>query len=102
MLLLRLSPLFPYSVLNYALSLTSVPLGSYIAASWAGMLPATVAYVALGGAGKAAAERKRRWHIHCAARCLHSWCSWYSWCNCFDFKNRFTDFKNYESEEEDE
>lgn len=55
-LLLRLSPLFPYSVLNYALSLTSVPLGSYIAASWAGMLPATVAYVALGGAGKAAAE----------------------------------------------
>ncbi|KAH7619254.1 hypothetical protein Ndes2526B_g06212 [Nannochloris sp. 'desiccata'] len=55
-LLLRLSPLVPFSLLNYALSLTSIPLGSYIGASWAGMLPGTIAYVALGGAGKAAAE----------------------------------------------
>ena len=55
-LLLRLSPLFPFSLLNYGLSLTSIPLGSYVAASWAGMLPGTIAYVALGGAGKAAAE----------------------------------------------
>jgi uncharacterized membrane protein YdjX (TVP38/TMEM64 family) len=55
-LLLRLSPLLPFSLLNYALSLTSIPLGSYIGASWAGMLPGTIAYVALGGAGKAAAE----------------------------------------------
>lgn len=55
-LLLRLSPLFPYTLLNYALSLTAVPFGEYVLASWAGMLPGTVAYVALGGAGKAAAE----------------------------------------------
>jgi uncharacterized membrane protein YdjX (TVP38/TMEM64 family) len=55
-LLLRLSPIVPFSLLNYALSLTSIPLGSYILASWAGMLPGTIAYVALGGAGKAAAE----------------------------------------------
>ena len=55
-LLLRLSPLVPFSLLNYALSLTNIPLGSYIWASWAGMLPGTIAYVALGGAGKAAAE----------------------------------------------
>jgi uncharacterized membrane protein YdjX (TVP38/TMEM64 family) len=55
-LLLRLSPLVPFSLLNYALSLTNIPLGSYIGASWAGMLPGTIAYVALGGAGKAAAE----------------------------------------------
>lgn len=55
-LLMRLSPLFPFSLLNYGLSLTSIPLGSYVAASWAGMLPGTIAYVALGGAGKAAAE----------------------------------------------
>ena len=54
--LLRLSPLVPFSLLNYALSLTSIDLVSYVAASWAGMLPGTIAYVALGGAGKAAAE----------------------------------------------
>lgn len=54
--LLRLSPLFPYSLLNYGLSLTSVPLGSYVIASWIGMLPGTIAYVALGGASKVAAE----------------------------------------------
>lgn len=55
-LLLRLSPLFPYTLLNYALSLTSIEFWPYLLASWAGMLPGTIAYVALGGAGKAAAE----------------------------------------------
>lgn len=55
-LLLRLSPLFPFTLLNYALSLTRIPFWPYVGASWAGMLPGTVAYVALGGAGKAAAE----------------------------------------------
>ncbi|KAL4419775.1 hypothetical protein ABPG75_007009 [Micractinium tetrahymenae] len=55
-LLLRLSPLFPFTLLNYALSLTKVDFASYVLASWAGMLPGTVAYVAIGGAGKAAAE----------------------------------------------
>ena len=55
-LLLRLSPLFPFTLLNYALSLTKIEFGPYVLASWAGMLPGTVAFVALGGAGKAAAE----------------------------------------------
>ena len=55
-LLLRLSPLFPFTLLNYALSLTRIEFVPYVLASWAGMLPGTVAYVALGGAGKAAAE----------------------------------------------
>lgn len=55
-LLLRLSPLFPFSLLNYGLSLTGVRFWPYVLSSWAGMLPGTVAYVALGGAGKAAAE----------------------------------------------
>lgn len=54
--LLRLSPLFPFGLLNYALSLTRVEFGPYVLASWAGMIPGTIAYVALGGAGKAAAE----------------------------------------------
>lgn len=55
-LLLRLSPLFPFTLLNYALSLTKIEFGPYVLASWAGMIPGTVAYVGLGGAGRAAAE----------------------------------------------
>lgn len=52
--LLRLSPLVPYGLLNYGLGLTGVSFWPYVAASWAGMLPATFAYVYLGGAGRAA------------------------------------------------
>jgi uncharacterized membrane protein YdjX (TVP38/TMEM64 family) len=47
-LLLRLSPVFPFSVLNYALGITRVRLRDYILASFIGMLPATVMYVYLG------------------------------------------------------
>lgn len=52
--LMRLSPLFPYSLINYSLGLTKVPFTQYIVASWIGMLPGTFAYVILGSAGKAA------------------------------------------------
>lgn len=55
-LLLRLSPLFPFTLLNYGLSLTKVQFWPYVLSSWVGMLPGTFAYVALGGAGRAAAE----------------------------------------------
>lgn len=55
-LLLRLSPLFPFNILNYALGLTTVGFWQYVGASWLGMIPGTVAYVALGGAGRAAAD----------------------------------------------
>jgi uncharacterized membrane protein YdjX (TVP38/TMEM64 family) len=44
--LLRLSPLFPFSVLNYALGLTRVRLRDFVLASWLGMLPGTALYVA--------------------------------------------------------
>lgn len=47
-LLLRLSPLFPFNLLNYALALTGVRMGAYVAASILGMLPGTVLYVYLG------------------------------------------------------
>lgn len=52
--LMRLSPLFPYSLINYSLGVTKVPFTEYIVASWIGMLPGTFAYVILGSAGKAA------------------------------------------------
>jgi hypothetical protein len=47
--LLRLSPVFPFSLLNYALGLTSVRFGDYLAAS-VGMLPGTLLYVYSGKA----------------------------------------------------
>lgn len=37
--LLRLSPLLPLAASNYLYGLTSVDLGSYVLASWLGMLP---------------------------------------------------------------
>lgn len=55
-LLLRLSPLFPFNLLNYALSLSRVGLGEYVLASFLGMLPATALYVYLGSLAPAAAE----------------------------------------------
>jgi uncharacterized membrane protein YdjX (TVP38/TMEM64 family) len=55
-LLVRLSPVFPYNVLNYALGLTQVSLRDYVLASWIGMLPATVMYVYLGSTLKSLAD----------------------------------------------
>jgi uncharacterized membrane protein YdjX (TVP38/TMEM64 family) len=46
-LLLRLSPAFPFNVLNYALGLTRVRFGDYLVASL-GMLPGTLLYVYSG------------------------------------------------------
>lgn len=56
-LLTRLSPVFPFTLLNYAFGLTRVKLLEYVLASWIGMMPGTVLYVYIGslarvGAGK--------------------------------------------------
>jgi uncharacterized membrane protein YdjX (TVP38/TMEM64 family) len=55
-LLLRLSPLFPFNLLNYALGLTRVRLRDYVAGSALGMLPGTVLYVYLGSLVTSASE----------------------------------------------
>jgi uncharacterized membrane protein YdjX (TVP38/TMEM64 family) len=47
--LLRLSPVFPFNLLNYALGLTRVSLRDYLLAS-VGMIPGTVLYVYYGTA----------------------------------------------------
>ena len=47
-LLTRLSPLFPFTLINYAFGLTQVRFRDYVLASWIGMLPGTVMYVYLG------------------------------------------------------
>jgi uncharacterized membrane protein YdjX (TVP38/TMEM64 family) len=50
----RLVPLIPFNLLNYALGLTRVRLSRYVIASYLAMLPGTLAYTYLGYAGRAA------------------------------------------------
>ncbi|MFQ5660817.1 MAG: TVP38/TMEM64 family protein [Gammaproteobacteria bacterium] len=50
----RLVPLFPFDLLNYALGLTRIKLSHYIIASYLCMLPGTFAYTYLGYAGREA------------------------------------------------
>lgn len=52
--LLRLSPVFPFNFMNYALGLTRIGFGDFVVASL-GMIPGTLLYVYLGAiAGRAA------------------------------------------------
>ncbi|MEW6157586.1 MAG: TVP38/TMEM64 family protein [Verrucomicrobiota bacterium] len=46
--LLRLSPIIPFNLLNYALGVTRVSLRDYFLATWIGMIPATIVYVYFG------------------------------------------------------
>ena len=50
--LLRLSPLFPFALSNYAFGLTRLGFWPYIAGSWLGMLPGTAMYVYAGSLGR--------------------------------------------------
>lgn len=53
--LVRLSPLFPFTVVNYLFGITPVRPLPYVVASWAAMLPGSAAYVYFGSAlGEAA------------------------------------------------
>lgn len=47
-LLTRLSPVFPFNLLNYSFGLTGVSFRDYVLGSWLGMLPGTVMFVYLG------------------------------------------------------
>jgi uncharacterized membrane protein YdjX (TVP38/TMEM64 family) len=46
--LTRLSPVFPFNLLNYGFGLTKVGVRDYVLATWAGTLPGTILYVYLG------------------------------------------------------
>ena len=59
-LLTRLSPVFPFTLLNYAFGLTQVRLSHYVLASWLGMIPGTVMYVYLGSLIEAGAGHRQR------------------------------------------
>lgn len=51
-LLLRLSPFFPYNVMNYVLGLSQVSFGRYVLATWLGLLPTSLFYVYVGSAAQ--------------------------------------------------
>ncbi len=55
-LLMRLSPVFPFVLLNYIFGITKVRFWKCALASWIGMLPATIMYVYLGSVVKSLAE----------------------------------------------
>lgn len=50
----RLVPLFPFNLLNYALGLTRISFPAYLLATWVFMLPGAFAYTWLGHAGREA------------------------------------------------
>lgn len=50
--LTRLSPIFPFNLLNYAFGVTQVSLKDYFFASWIGMMPGTLMYIYLGSVAK--------------------------------------------------
>jgi len=52
----RLVPLFPFNLLNYALGLTRIPFLAYVLATWVFMLPGVIAYTWLGHAGREVLE----------------------------------------------
>ena len=54
--LIRLSPLFPYNLLNYFFGVTKVPFKTFVLGSWMGMLPGTIMYVYIGHLGRVAAD----------------------------------------------
>jgi uncharacterized membrane protein YdjX (TVP38/TMEM64 family) len=55
-LLTRLSPVFPFVLLNYAFGLTKVSFWKYALASWIGMLPGTLMYVYFGAGLRSLAD----------------------------------------------
>ena len=68
--LMRLSPVVPFNLLNYAFGATRVSLRDYVLASALGMLPGTVMYVYLGSvageiaAGPARARTPAEWAFY--------------------------------------
>ena len=60
-LFLRLSAIFPFSLLNYGLGLSKIRFRHYILATWVGMLPGTFLYAYLGSfVGKIIFENGQR------------------------------------------
>ena len=55
-LLTRLSPIFPFNMLNYAFGLTKISFWKYALGSWIGMMPGTIMYVYFGAGLRSLAD----------------------------------------------
>lgn len=68
MVLLRLSPIFPFALSNYLYGVTSVPFWPYVGGTALGFLPGTMAYVYTGTVGKAFlgnnGETAEPWYVY--------------------------------------
>lgn len=54
--LVRLSPVIPFTAINYVLGLTKISYRDFLLASWIGMLPGTILYAYLGSTLQSLAE----------------------------------------------
>ena len=67
-LLTRLSPVLPYTLLNYAFSLTRIRFSHFVLATWAGMIPGKMFYLYLGSLARAGADPESltpvRWALY--------------------------------------
>ena len=75
LLLVRLSPVFPFNVVNYLFGLTSISLPRYMVGSFLAMLPGTLLYATIGSmlsdaAQLASGERPDAGHLHTAVTWL--------------------------------
>jgi uncharacterized membrane protein YdjX (TVP38/TMEM64 family) len=61
--MIRLVPVIPHSLSNYALGLTRLKLGDYALGSFLGQLPLTIAAVDLGAAGERAMRGAPDWAV---------------------------------------
>jgi uncharacterized membrane protein YdjX (TVP38/TMEM64 family) len=68
--LTRLSPVFPFTFLNYAYGLTKVKFTHYVLASWIGMMPGTVMYVYLGSLARLGGQAEKAGGAQIAMRIL--------------------------------
>jgi len=67
LILIRLSPIFPFSVTNYLYGASSIDFGSYLAGTLIGFIPTTTAYVYTGMVGQALTSgngNDQPWYIY--------------------------------------
>lgn len=72
-LLLRLSPIFPFALSNYLYGVTSIKFWPYFWGTMIGFLPGTVAYVYTGEIGKSLtldAASAEPWYVYAGGLCL--------------------------------
>jgi uncharacterized membrane protein YdjX (TVP38/TMEM64 family) len=63
---LRVNPIVPFNVLNFAAGLSRVPVRPYVSSTAAGILPATIVYVYFADSvidGATGARQRALWHI---------------------------------------